>query len=149
MKRIALLLIVSLTVGACSKKEDVKPKGTASEVIGDYKLTSFTYQTTAKNYVYPQLPVIQRGKETDFGVVTLYETDNLEQVTMGLDFTLPTTGVGDIQEDEFIEDLVVKKVGSKYELILSSGSRVATISGNTLSFDGKGEDFRIVFTADR
>ncbi|MBC8154862.1 MAG: hypothetical protein H7Z72_18350 [Bacteroidetes bacterium] len=149
MKKIVLFLVIALSFAACSKKEDVEPKGTASEVVGVYKLTSFTYQSKDGNAVYPELPVVQRGKETDFGTVTLTETDDLDKVTMGVDFTLPTAGFGDLEDDEFIEELEVVKNGSKYDLKLPSGSKLATINGNTLSLDGEGEDFSIAFTADR
>ncbi len=151
MKNFILFLSIALTFGACKKgQDDVKPKSVAGEIAGTYELTSFRLQVKDDNndYQYPSLPVVQKGKKTDYGTVTLSETADPNQVNIGIDFTLPTIGIGDIQEEDFVTEVDIKKNGSKYDL-LTNGQKFATISGNTLSFDAKTADFHMAFTADR
>lgn len=144
MKKLILLLLVSVSFSACKKDADaLKPKGLASEVIGSYNLTSFRYQSKDDELVIPTLPVVQQGKTTYSGVVELSETDDPNQANMVL--SIDFNGQDDSVDFEQVE---VKKSGSKYTLS-SDGTQIATISGNTLSFDVKSTDARLAFTAKR
>ena len=145
MKTLILLVVVTLSFGASKKGQDeVKPQGTAAEVIGTYELSSFRYQTGDDDLNIPTMPVVQQGKQTYFGTVELAEAADPNQANMVLKLTLNNQAIDDID----FETVDVEKSGSKYNL-LSDGSKVATISGNTLSFDVKGDDFRMAFTAKR
>lgn len=145
MKTPILLLLILLSFSACKKnQDDVKPQGTASEVIGTYELTSFRYQTGDDDLNIPTMPVVQQGKQTYFGSVELTEVTDPNQANMVLKLTLNNQAVDDID----FEEIDVEKSGSKYNLV-SDGETFATISGNRLSFDVKGDDFRMAFTAER
>lgn len=150
MKKLVLFIVVLVSFSACKKGQDeVKPKGTASEIIGTYELTNFRLQLAndKNDYQYPQLPVVQKGKKTDYGTVTLREVENnLDGAVMGLSLTLPTIGL-ELDEEEFAH-IDVKKNGSKYD-IYADGTKFASVSGSTLSLDVKTDDFHMAFTAKR
>lgn len=145
MKKHLLLLFVVLSVTACKliKKEEVKPKNSASEVAGTYRMTSFRYQTDDDELNIPALPVVQQGRTTYSGVVELTQASDPDQVNMvvRLDFE------GQTESADFA-NLSVKESGSGYTL-LSDGEPVATVSGSTLNFDIRSTDVRLAFTAKR
>ena len=145
MKKILLLLCITLATGACKKGQDnVKPAGTAGDVIGKYTLTSFRYQTKDNDLNIPTMPVVQQGKQTYFGSTDLAAATDPNKATMVLHLTLDNRAIDDID----LGEVDVQKSGSSYTL-LSDGTKFATISGSTMQFDVKGTDTRIAFTAKR
>ena len=145
MKNLLLLLCITLAVGACKKGQDnVKPAGTASNVIGTYTLSSFHYQNKDNDLNIPTMPVVVQGKQTYFGSTELSETTDPNKATMVLRLTLDNRAIDDID----LGEVDVQKSGSTYTL-LSDGTKFATISGNAMQFDLKGTDVRIGFTAKR
>lgn len=142
MKKLILFLLVTLAFSACKKETDaIKPNSPAATIAGTYTLSELKYQDADGTQIIPQLPVVEKGKTTYAGTVELSEATDPNQVNFSLDLLY----AGQPESLE-LEDVDVQGSGSKYTLLVDS-EKIATISGNTLSFDVSTDDFRLAFTA--
>ncbi len=145
MKKLLFILCVTLTMNACTKgKDDVAPKGTASEVVGTYALTTFRFQDEDDDLTIPTLPVVEKGKKTYYGSVELTEVSDPEKAQFVLSLTLDSQTFDDID----LGEIDIEKSGSKYNL-LSDGAKIGTVSGTTMQIDIKSANARMAFTAKR
>lgn len=146
MKKIILLLLVTLAFGACKKVEnDVEPQGVAEAVAGKYTLNSFRYAAGSDVINLPKMPYTQNG-QTISGTVELRPTsDNDVRLTLTLNVT------GQQPESIDIDQVEVKQRGKVYGLYVD-GDLVADADGKSLIFNlsetaQSGETLELKFVA--
>ena len=141
MKKLISILFIALSFSACKKGDDVKPQTASATIAGVYTLSELRYQDANGTKIVPQLPVVEKGKTTYSGTVTITESANANQAAFVLDLLFAGQ-----QNNLDLGEVDIQSSGTSYTL-LSDGDKVATISGNKLSFDVSTNDFRLAFTA--
>ena len=148
MKKIILLLLITLAFGACKKVEnDVEPESVADAVAGNYKMTSFWYAAGSDVINLPKMPYTQNG-QTISGTVKL-SPNNDDEVTL----TLTLNVTGQQPESIDIDRVEVQKRGKVYGLFVD-GEQVADADGQRIIFNlsetaQSGEKLELKFGAEK
>ncbi|UFH53330.1 hypothetical protein [Spirosoma sp. KNUC1025] len=129
MKKLLLLVIVTLALGACKKGEsDINPKNPADVVAGRYKLSSFSLQQGSQRVSLPG-----NGQSLN-GVAEL--TKASQEGYVNLTLTVNNNEVVGTSDNVTLE---VRKTSEAYGLFDGS-DQYADVDGNNIIFSLSGTD---------
>lgn len=132
LKTFLFLVLVTLTIVSCSKKDDPTPVAINTLVTGIYPLTYYRYDSAGVTQSETDFPVVDTVNHITYalGTFTVAAVTN-STTAVKVRLNIVQQGSYDVDDTEQY-DLV--KDGATYDL-MNNGTKYGTIDGKNLSYD--------------
>ncbi|AUD04509.1 hypothetical protein [Spirosoma pollinicola] len=125
--RYALLVLITVIIAACSKKNDIAPSDPATQVAGTYEMSTLRYDSAGVSIYNLALPIT--GAAAVSGAITVRRDSATVVYTT---YTIKQTGFSDFNDT--FGQLKLKGTTSPYDIYYGA-NKIGSTDGKTFTID--------------